>query len=107
MIYLFNKLMKAFLFIFRLSIEKELNESNVGQKSVHREQTEIPTKIQALNDKFKKCREQLMKIEGIEVTKEQQLKQLETLSKQLEMKRQLLSQYKHFSPIESNSQMQS
>ncbi|XP_015790672.1 mediator of RNA polymerase II transcription subunit 9 [Tetranychus urticae] len=88
------------------SIEKELNEgSSVGQKAIHREQTEIPAKMQLLNDKFKKCREQLMKIEGIDITKEQQLKQLENLSKQLDMKRQLLTQYKNFSPIESSSQM--
>ena len=94
------------LLLFVLSIEKELNEGNsVGQKAVHREQTEIPAKMQLLNDKFKKCREQLMKIEGIDITKEQQLKQLETLSKQLEMKRQLLSQYKHFSPMETSNQM--
>lgn len=75
-----------------------------SQRSGPKEQTEVHNKIQALTDKFKKAKEKLMMVEGIDGTRDQQIKELDLLTKQFEMKRQLLAQYKHFSPIDSSLQ---
>lgn len=98
----------SFLLIFFcfIRIEKEINDPNPASKSLTREQNDVHLKIQSLKDKFQRCREMVMKIEGIDCTKENQLKNFETLSKKLVMKRELLQRYKHFSPIDTTFHMQ-
>lgn len=78
-----------------------MNEGAGGQRAGPRDQAEVHTKLQMLTEKFKKAKEKLMLVEGIDATREQQLKDLDILNKQLEMKRQLLAQYKNFSLIDS------
>lgn len=84
------------------SIEKEIHETpSGGQKPSGRENHDYYQKIQVLKDKFEKCRDQVNKVHGIELTKEDQLKKMEGLSKQLVMKRELLQRYKNSCPIDA------
>lgn len=86
--------------MFPRSIEKEVNET-AGPVQKSREQHDYYQKIQSLKERYEKFREQVNKIQGIELTKEEQLKRVDTLSKQLVMKRELLLRYRHNCPIDS------
>lgn len=84
---------------FVYSIEKDTQEAST-QKSINRDQQDCHQKIQSLKEKFEKCREQIMKVHGISLTRDEQLKRLEGLNKQLIMKKELLNRYKHACPID-------
>lgn len=62
-------------------------------------------KVQSLKDRFAQFRQQIQKIEGIGVTKEEQLKSVDALKQQLVMKRDLLIKYKNCCPFDSNSKI--
>lgn len=81
-----------------------MNEGAGGQRQGPRDGGDIHSKLNMLTEKFKKAKEKLMLVEGIDITREQQLKDLEILTRQLEMKRQLLAQYKNFSLIDGSFQ---
>lgn len=70
----------------------EKNENDVGQRS--RDSLEASQKIIELNKKVEKVREDIYRLPGIEVSKEEQLQQLENLKKQLQMKKDLIAKYK-------------
>ena len=70
---------------------------------MNREQSDCHQKIAELKKKFANSRENLKKIEGISLTKEEQLKKYEALDKQLTLKRELLLKYKNSCPIENQS----
>merc|ERR1711976_417059 len=56
---------------------------------------EASQKILELNKKIETVREQVYKLPGIEYDKEEQLAQIQTLRKQLSMKKNLISKYKN------------
>ena len=58
-------------------------------------------KMQSLRDKFNQFRQQVLKIDGIGVTKEEQMKSLDALRQQLIMKRDLLIKYKNSCPFDT------
>ncbi len=88
------------------SIERETHE-NTPQKSLNiREQHfDCNSKIQQLRDRFNECRQQLIKMPGIEVTKEEQIKSLDALRQQLILKKQLLMKYKNSCPFDPNQKL--
>ncbi|KAI1301955.1 Mediator of RNA polymerase II transcription subunit 9 [Halotydeus destructor] len=83
------------------SIEKEIHETTGPLQKNNREHHDYYQKIQLLKDKFEKFRDQVNKIPGIELTKDEQLRRLEGLQKQLIAKRTLLQTYKHACPIDA------
>ncbi|CAG2111864.1 unnamed protein product [Medioppia subpectinata] len=90
------------------SYERDSHElSGLGPKSVSMREpqqstTDSNAKIQTLRDKFTQFRQEVQLINGIAVTKEEQLKSLDTLRQQLVMKRDLLIKYKNSCPFDPN-----
>lgn len=84
------------------SIEKETNDPNQANKVPNREQSDCHQKISDLKKKFVESRDQLMKIPGINLTREAQREKFESLKQQLTLKRDLLQRYKHSCPIDNN-----
>lgn len=72
-------------------IEKDTCET--AQKTT--ESVDSSQKILELRNKLQQCREEIQKLPGIDYTKEDQIKKLETLREQLVQKRQLLMKYKN------------
>jgi mediator of RNA polymerase II transcription subunit 9 len=56
-------------------------------------------------DRFNECRQQLLKMPGIGVTKEEQIKSLDALRQQLILKKQLLMKYKNSCPFDPNQKL--
>lgn len=73
------------------TLEKEPNEQNqrVKQSQI------VNNQLEELQKKFNSARSKIMKIPGIELSKEDQLKKLEKLHKSLEDKKQLISKYRN------------
>ena len=71
-------------------LEKDGND--IGQRS--RDSLEASQKIIELNKKVEKVREDIYRLPGIEVSKDEQLVQLQNLKKQLQMKKDLIAKYK-------------
>jgi mediator of RNA polymerase II transcription subunit 9 len=72
------------------SLEKD--GSDVSQRS--RDSLEASQKIMELNKKVERVREDIYRLPGIEVNKEEQLAQSRNLVKQLNMKKDLIAKYK-------------
>merc|ERR1711862_661275 len=66
--------------------------SDVSQRS--RDSLEASQKILELNKKVEKVREDIYRLPGIEVSKEEQLAKLQSMKKQLKMKKELIAKYK-------------
>lgn len=77
-----------------------MNESTIGPPSRIRESHDYHVKVQGLKDKLDQIGEQINKVRGIELTKEEQLKKLDILVYQLNQKRDVLARYKNHCPIE-------
>ena len=81
--------------------------SGLGQKALtirdsQQSMNDSNAKMQSLKDKLNQFRQQLIKIDGIGVTKEEQMKSLDALRQQLVMKRDLLIKYKNSCPFDTN-----
>merc|ERR1711862_971873 len=63
--------------------------SDVSQRS--RDSLEASQKILELNKKVEKVREDIYRLPGIEVSKEEQLAKLQSMKKQLKMKKELIA----------------
>lgn len=81
-----------------------MNVNSANQKSTNREQqqNDCHEKILELKKKIQKSREQVVKVNGISLTKEDQIKKFEALDKQLSMKKELLLRYKNRCPIDTS-----
>jgi mediator of RNA polymerase II transcription subunit 9 len=66
--------------------------SDVSQRS--RDSLEASQKIIELNKKVEKVREDIYRLPGIEVSKEEQMAQLQNQKRQLQMKKDLIAKYK-------------
>ncbi|GAB6032630.1 hypothetical protein CHUAL_011509 [Chamberlinius hualienensis] len=78
------------------SIEKETADASQKLRDSH----DTYQKIMDLKMKLQQCRAQINKLNGIDYSKDDQLKRLDALRKQLVMKRELLLKYRnmcHFS----------
>ena len=71
-------------------IEKDGNDQ--GQRA--RDSHEASQKILELSKKVEKMREDIYRLPGIEVSKEEQLLKLQSMKKQLQMKKELIAKYK-------------
>ncbi|CAG2161023.1 unnamed protein product [Oppiella nova] len=93
------------------SYERDSHElSSLAQKSLsmrdpQQSANDCNTKMQALRDQFNQFRQQVLQINGIAVTKEEQLKSLDALRQQLVMKRDLLIKYKNSCPFDPNNKI--
>ena len=72
------------------AIEKDGNDQ--GQRA--RDSHEASQKILELSKKVEKIREDIYRLPGIEVSKEEQLAKLQSMKKQLKMKKELIAKYK-------------
>ncbi|XP_063225769.1 mediator of RNA polymerase II transcription subunit 9 [Bacillus rossius redtenbacheri] len=71
----------------------EKDPQDTTQKS--RDSQDTSQKVLELNKKLDQARNQIRRLPGIEFSKEEQLKRLETLRKQLQLKKDLLLKYRH------------
>jgi len=71
-------------------LEKDSND--VSQRN--RDSVDASQKIIELNKKVEKVREDIYRLPGIEVGKDEQMAQLQNLKKQLQMKKELIAKYK-------------
>ena len=71
-------------------VEKDGNDQ--GQRA--RDSHEASQKILELSKKVEKMREDIYRLPGIEVSKEEQLVRLQSMKKQLKMKKDLIAKYK-------------
>ena len=62
--------------------------------SLDRGPTEVSLRVNELQKKFQQMREQIDSLSGIDMSREEQLRQMEVLRQQLFIKTQLLSKYK-------------
>ena len=60
----------------------------------HRDSLEASQKILELNKKVEKVREDIYRLPGIEMNKEEQLAKMQNLKQQLKMKKDLIAKYK-------------
>ncbi|KYM90522.1 Mediator of RNA polymerase II transcription subunit 9 [Atta colombica] len=75
----------------RLNIEKDPHDTSQKAK----ESQDTSHKILELQKKLDSARSQIKRLPGIEYSKEEQLQKLETLRKQLRLKRELLLKYRN------------
>lgn len=72
------------------SVDREPHDTQkAGQSS------DISQKVLELHKKFECARQQVRKLPGVEYSKEEQLEKLETLRKQLRLKRELVLKYRN------------
>ncbi|RWS28797.1 mediator of RNA polymerase II transcription subunit 9-like protein [Leptotrombidium deliense] len=79
------------------SIEREMNDNNSKTVNSSKDQYDCHQKMLLLKEKFQKFRELVMKVEGIDCRKEEQLNRYDAFKEQLQLKRELLLRYKHCS----------
>lgn len=80
---------------FVISLERDLSDSqhkNVGSATGPNDATQ---KMQELKNKIDEFKQKINQVNGIGYTKDEQLARLESLKKQLVLKRELLAKYKH------------
>ena len=74
------------------------NQFHEGKKNnvflFHRDSLEASQKILELNKKVEKVREDIYRLPGIEMNKEEQLAKMQNLKQQLKMKKDLIAKYK-------------
>lgn len=73
------------------SIEKENHDATQKTKDFHT----TTAKMNELKAKLQQCRDSIQKLPGVEYSKEDQLKRLDALRRQLIMKRKLLLKYRN------------
>lgn len=73
------------------SVERDPHDSS--QKT--RESQDTSQKVLELQKKLEQARNQIHRLPGVEYSKEEQLQKLETLRKQLQLKKDLLLKYRH------------
>jgi mediator of RNA polymerase II transcription subunit 9 len=69
-------------------------------KSLDKDPNEMIVRVNELKEKLQKMREQIEKLPGIDLSKEEQERQLEVLRQQLILKTELLKKYKDFSKFD-------
>jgi len=79
------------------TIEKDPQDATTKNK----ESLEASQKVQDLNKKIEKAREDVKKLPGIEHTKEEQAAQLKALKKQLKLKQELILKYQNLGDASS------
>lgn len=78
------------------SVERDPHDST--QKT--RESQDISQKILELHKKFDEARSQIGRLPGVEYSKDEQLRKLETFRKQLQLKKDLLRKYREMCTFE-------
>ncbi|CAG7726672.1 unnamed protein product [Allacma fusca] len=78
-------------------IERETNDSVQNKRSEYQDSGQ---KVLEFQRKLEYTREQIRKLPGIDYSKEDQLKKLEALRKQLILKKKLLQKYKDMCALE-------
>ncbi|XP_067010918.1 mediator of RNA polymerase II transcription subunit 9 isoform X2 [Anabrus simplex] len=78
------------------SVEKDPHDTT--QKT--RESQDTSQKVLELQKKFDEARNQIGRLPGVEYSKEEQLQKLETLRKQLQLKKELLRKYRNMCSFE-------
>lgn len=76
-------------------------------RSVEKDSHDVSQKVSDLSRRFEQCRYQITKLPGIELSKAEQLQQIDILRKQVILKNELLQKYKtlcHFEGIHLNEQ---
>ncbi|CAG0886000.1 unnamed protein product, partial [Darwinula stevensoni] len=76
-------------------IIRSIDRDPIDSAQKARDTQDTTHKILELNNKLQQCREQIQKLPGIECSKEEQLKRLEALRKQLILKKELLLKYRN------------
>ncbi|XP_011700386.1 PREDICTED: mediator of RNA polymerase II transcription subunit 9 [Wasmannia auropunctata] len=82
---------KMVLLVIIFSVEKDPHDTTQKAK----ESQDTSHKILELQKKLDSARSQIKRLPGIEYSKEEQLQKLETLRKQLRLKRELLLKYRN------------
>ncbi|ODN05776.1 Mediator of RNA polymerase II transcription subunit 9 [Orchesella cincta] len=82
-------------------VERENTESAQAKRSEFQESSQ---KIQEFHRKLDVTRDQIRKLPGIDYSKEDQIKKLEALRKQLVLKKKLLQKYKDMCALEGVKQ---
>ncbi|XP_075220085.1 mediator complex subunit 9 [Lycorma delicatula] len=72
------------------SVDREPHDTQKAGQS-----TDVSQKVLELHKKFELAREQVRRLPGVEYSKEEQLEKLETLRKQLRLKRELVLKYRN------------
>jgi len=62
--------------------------------SLDRGPTEVSVRVNELQRKFQQMREQIASLPGVDLSREEQLRQMEVLRRQLAIKTELLRKYK-------------
>merc|ERR1719347_876387 len=83
------------------TIEKDPQDAATKNK----ESLEASEKVKELNKKIERAREDVKKLPGIDLTKEEQAAQLNALKKQLKVKQELLARYRKLGNISSFLQL--
>jgi len=76
-------------------VEKDPTDSSAKNK----ESLEVANRIQELNKKLEKAKEQVRNIRGVDLNPEEQKQQLAALKNQLALKKELIQKYKSFSTV--------
>jgi len=76
-------------------VEKDPNDASAKNK----ESLEVANKIQELNKKLEKAKEQVRTLRGIDLNPEEQKQQLAALKNQLTLKKELIHKYKAFATV--------
>lgn len=79
-------------YYFEKSIPRKRKKNNFFL--FHRDSLEASQKILELNKKVEKVREDIYRLPGIEMNKEEQLAKMQNLKQQLKMKKDLIAKYK-------------
>ncbi len=73
---------------------RTVEKDNQDPSQKNKDSLEASQKVQEIHGKISALREQIYKLSGIEQSKEEQLRQLEVLKQQLQMKKKLILKYK-------------
>ncbi|KAJ9595511.1 hypothetical protein L9F63_013276 [Diploptera punctata] len=79
--------------IYEIIRSVERDPHDTSQKT--RESQDTSQKVLELQKKLEQARSQIRRLPGVEYSKEEQLQKLETLRKQLQLKKDLLLKYRH------------
>uniref|UniRef100_A0A1B6GE45 Mediator of RNA polymerase II transcription subunit 9 n=1 Tax=Cuerna arida TaxID=1464854 RepID=A0A1B6GE45_9HEMI len=79
------------------SVERDPHDN--AQKSSQSQ--DISQKVIELHNKLEQAKKQVRRLPGVEYSKEEQLEKLETLRKQLRLKRELLQKYRNMYLLDS------
>ncbi|KAK2585783.1 hypothetical protein KPH14_010388 [Odynerus spinipes] len=91
-----NDLNSSIIGLYTFHVEKDPHDTTQKAK----ESQDTSHKILELQKKLDSARAQIKRLPGIEYSKEEQLQKLETLRKQLRLKRELLLKYRNMCTFE-------